>query len=101
MISYRVGLAFRQCAQNAKMKSPPKIREDMDTIGEQKLWSFAPQANKAAATTCVEVRAAAGHKVISFMDLATKIAELQFLNREHVLLFRGQRSDHRNEVNLS
>jgi hypothetical protein len=28
--------------------------------------------------------------------LATKIAELQFLNREHVLMFRGQTADYRN-----
>jgi hypothetical protein len=32
------------------------------------------------------------------MDLARKIAELQFLNRDYVLLFRGQRSDHKNRA---
>jgi hypothetical protein len=31
-----------------------------------------------------------------FLELARKIAELQFLNRDHVLLFRGQGGDHRN-----
>jgi hypothetical protein len=30
------------------------------------------------------------------MDLATKVAELQFKNRDFVLLFRGQAADHKN-----
>jgi hypothetical protein len=34
--------------------------------------------------------------VRSFLELAKKAAELQFLNRDHVLLFRGQGNDHRN-----
>jgi hypothetical protein len=68
----------------------------MDTIGEQKLWSFKPGKNTAAVLRCTEVRESAGFEVQSFLDLATRIAELQFLNREHVLLFRGQQSDFKN-----
>jgi hypothetical protein len=72
----------------------------METIGEQKLWSFAPGTGSAAKVTrCTAVRKSKGHHVLSFMDLATKVAELQFMNREHVLLFRGQNADHRNIQN--
>jgi hypothetical protein len=31
------------------------------------------------------------------MDLATKVSELQFMNRDFVLLFRGQGADHKND----
>src|SRR5258708_8979151 len=69
----------------------------METIGEQKLWSFGPDEEKSAATTtCTEVRKAPGHKVVSYIDLAKKVADLQFMNREHVLLFRGQKTDYKN-----
>jgi hypothetical protein len=70
----------------------------LGTIGEQKLWSFGPGAEKGATiTTCTKVRKASGHEVISYIDLAKKVAELQFMNREHVLLFRGQEADYRNK----
>jgi hypothetical protein len=70
----------------------------METIGEQKLWSFGTGAEEVAAiTTCTKVRKAIGHKVLSYIDLAKKVAELQFMNREHVLLFRGQRTDYKNK----
>lgn len=42
-----------------------------------------------------KIRGGEGHTVHTFFQLAKKVAELQFLNREHVLLFRGQRSDYR------
>lgn len=45
------------------------------------------------------IRQGAGHRVGSFLELATKIAELQFRNRNHVLLFRGQSGDYRNSQN--
>jgi hypothetical protein len=68
----------------------------MDTIGEQKLWSFRPGTSAAVIMRCTEVREGAGLEVESFLDLATRIAELQFQNREHVLLFRGQQFDFKN-----
>src|SRR5262249_43749157 len=40
----------------------------------------------------------AGHVVSSFVELATKVAELQFRNWDHVLMFRGQSGDHRNKA---
>jgi hypothetical protein len=67
----------------------------MDKIGNQKIWSYLdgyadwrPSANQA-------IRKGRGHLVSSYFDLAKKVAALQFLNREHVLLFRGQHADHK------
>jgi hypothetical protein len=71
----------------------------METIGETSLWSFVDGKAKAQQIDNTMVRKGRGHRTRSFLDLATKIAELQFRNRDVVLLFRGQRSDHRNKSN--
>src|SRR5215475_11736330 len=68
----------------------------METIGKQKIWSFLDRSRDCQITTNTKVREGAGHKVNSFLELARKIAELQFLDRDHVLLFRGQGGDHCN-----
>lgn len=68
----------------------------METIGTQKIWSLLDGAEKAETQTCTEVRKGPGHKVDSFLELATKVAELQFMNRDFVLLFRGQAGDYQN-----
>lgn len=67
----------------------------METIGSQKIWSFFDRRLCQVAKNTA-VRQGPGHRVGSYLELATKIAELQFLNRDHVLLFRGQGSDHKN-----
>ncbi|HKH49134.1 MAG TPA: FRG domain-containing protein [Thermoanaerobaculia bacterium] len=70
----------------------------MQTIGEQELWSFyrgdSPEAQRAK--TCSAVRQGPGYRVRTFLELATRVAELQFRNRDYVLLFRGQTGDYRN-----
>src|SRR5690348_5412854 len=68
----------------------------METIGKQKLWSFLARSTECRITTNTKIRTGAGHKVSTYLELAQKIAELQFRNRDHVLLFRGQGGDHRN-----
>src|SRR5436190_17784747 len=69
----------------------------MDTLGQQELWSFFDDRKEAQEVKSVtEIRKAKGHRVKTFLELATKVAELQFRNREHVLMFRGQASDHHN-----
>jgi hypothetical protein len=68
----------------------------METIGRQKIWSFLDRSRDCRITTNTSIREGKGHKVGSYLELARKIAELQFLNRDHVLLFRGQGGDHRN-----
>ena len=72
----------------------------METIGSQKIWSFFDRRGCHVAKSSA-VREGPGHRVGSYIELATKIAELQFLNRDHVLLFRGQGADHRNIKNNS
>ena len=69
----------------------------METIGKQKIWSFFDDQSKSKIVDNTAIRKGRGHRVRSFLELATKVAELQFLNRDHVLLFRGQGSDHRNQ----
>ena len=69
----------------------------METIGESKLWTFFSGGTKSAISNCTKIRKSDAYPVSDYMDLASKIAELQFLNREYVLLFRGQRRDHRND----
>jgi hypothetical protein len=69
----------------------------MDTIGESKLWTFKPGDENPRPADCTSIRKAEGFKVHSYLDLVRRVAELQFLNREHVLLFRGQGSDYKND----
>jgi hypothetical protein len=68
----------------------------METIGRQKIWSFVDDARQIGPMTCTQIRTSRGYKVDSFIDLARKVAELQFMNLGFVLLFRGQDADHRN-----
>jgi hypothetical protein len=70
--------------------------EAVERIGNQKIWSyFDDSPNGARPAGNLAIRAAAGHTVHTYFELAKKVAELQFLNREHVLLFRGQNIDYR------
>jgi len=70
----------------------------VETVGEAKLWTFLPGVLSAARTsTCSEIRHAPGFEIADYMDLARRVAELHFLNREYVLLFRGQSRDHKND----
>jgi hypothetical protein len=68
----------------------------METIGQTELWSFFDAQRESRKAKSAEIRKGNGHEVPSFLDLATRVAELQFRNRDYVLLFRGQRRDHRN-----
>jgi len=69
----------------------------METIGRQLLWSF-NASGKIEDMDSVAVRKGAALHVSSFQALAKKVSELQFRNRDFVLLFRGQRNDYRNKA---
>ena len=69
----------------------------MEIIGQTEMWSFFDEGPECEITKNTTVRSGAGHLVKSFLELATKVAELQFRNREQVLLFRGQNGDHKNQ----
>ena len=73
----------------------------MDTIGKQELWSFVATSPTASRVTSVQIRKGDGHKVASFVELASKVAEIQYRNRDHVLLFRGQTGDYKNRLGHS
>ena len=67
----------------------------MEKVGNTSLHSFFDERPGIVEVKNQSIRRGPGHKVGSFLDLATKVAELQFMNREHVLLFRGQSKDHK------
>jgi hypothetical protein len=69
----------------------------MDTVGQQKLWSFSGKSENAEVMECTAIRKSDGLEVHSFLELARKVAELQFLNRDLVLMFRGQPKDYKNQ----
>jgi len=66
----------------------------MEIIGQSSLWSFDGESQKIRKITNYPMRKTVGHQVASYLDLATKVAELQFMNPDYVLLFRGQRCDY-------
>ena len=70
----------------------------METIGTSKIWTYSATQSEALPGKCSSVRKSQGHRVNNYMELATKVAELQFKNRDFVLLFRGQAQDHKNRA---
>ena len=69
----------------------------METIGNSQLWSLLSGSEKASSRVSNnKIRADEGHRVTSYLELVRKVSDLQFRNREYVLLFRGQGNDYRN-----
>lgn len=66
----------------------------MEKIGSQSIWSFFDANPTSRPASNHAIRGGGGHPVNSYLELARKVAELQFLNRDHVLLFRGQSKDY-------
>lgn len=66
----------------------------MEKIGSQSIWSFFDANPTSRPASNHAIRGGCGHTVNCYLELARKVAELQFLNRDHVLLFRGQSKDH-------
>lgn len=66
----------------------------MEKIGSQLIWSFYDASRTSRPASNHTIRGGPGHLVNSYLELARKVAELQFLNRDHVLLFRGQSKDY-------
>lgn len=69
----------------------------MDTVGHTSLWTFVPGNEFTETATCGQVRKQKPYPVQNYLDLAQRIAELQFRNKDLVLFFRGQTSDHKNK----
>lgn len=66
----------------------------MEPVGRTRLWSFLSTATETLEVTNTKVRADPGYFVDSYPALASKVAELQWRNRAHVMLFRGQAADY-------
>lgn len=69
----------------------------MDILGHQKIYSYDEEKGGVVEKTSGDIRKSPAVRVHNFLDLASKIAELQYKNTESVLLFRGQARDHRNK----
>ena len=70
----------------------------MDVIATQRIWTFSTNSPDVVRSTCTAVRRASATQVRDYMDLATRIAALQFHNRDFVLMFRGQSGDFKNRA---
>lgn len=73
----------------------------METIGKCAIYSFLNGVNSIQSTTNHAIRHDIGCHVNNFLELAKKIAELQFYNPKYVFLFRGQNQDWKNLKNNS
>lgn len=73
----------------------------METIGKRQIRSFLSDCDTPTGVTNNQVRKDAGLHVESFLDLAKKIAALQFNNPQYVFLFRGQSKDYKNQKDNS
>jgi hypothetical protein len=66
----------------------------LDQLGQTKLCSFLNRTAGIQAVSNSRVRQDPGYLVGSYLELAAKVAELHFRNRDFNLLFRGQPIDH-------
>ena len=55
----------------------------MEQIGQQKIWSYFDDSAEASPAANHVIRGGRGHCVRTYVELATKVAKLQFRNREH------------------
>jgi len=69
----------------------------METIGKREIWSYLADGNEPQVATNTQIRKGAGHRVRNYLDLAKKIAALQYKNPQYVFLFRGQGKDYKNQ----
>lgn len=69
----------------------------METLGHNSFWSFDSVLRTVQRSSNDAVRRDSGHTIRSYIELSKKVAELQFRNRDYVLLFRGQGKDYRNK----
>lgn len=66
----------------------------MRDLSQDKVWSFSEKMPEGGWGKC-QVRKYAGTKVTDYIDLVSKVASIQFHNPNFLLLFRGQKADHR------
>ena len=69
----------------------------MEPIGGRRIRSYLRRSDSPERATNTEIRHDPGHRVTTFLDLAKKVAALQFNNPQYVFLFRGQGNDYKNK----
>lgn len=74
----------------------------METIGQRRLKSFLSryddpliEEDEPQKVSCSQVRKDAGVSVSDYLDLAQKIATVQYYNPDYIFLYRGQAVDYR------
>ena len=78
----------------------------METIGQRRLKSFLsryddltlPESDDPQKVSCSQVRKDAGVDVSDYLDLAQKVATVQYYNPDYVFLYRGQAEDYRRKA---
>lgn len=73
----------------------------MKTIGSSELFQIPKDGSVPVSRTCKEIRKSEAVQVKNYLDLADKIAEVQYLNPEYVLVFRGQSKDYKDRYGAS
>jgi hypothetical protein len=73
----------------------------METIGKREILTYLSNSDKPEKATNTQIRQDTGHVVGNYLELARKIAALQFKNPQYVFLFRGQKSDYTNQKKSS
>ncbi|MEP3225650.1 MAG: FRG domain-containing protein [Parasphingorhabdus sp.] len=73
----------------------------MESIGSEQLWSWLSDSEKIEQVSNTRVRKDPGLFVPDYLELAKKVAELQFRNRGYVFLLRGQSGDYKNRAGNS
>jgi len=63
--------------------------------------SYIEGSKRIAKKKTIDIRRGTGFLVQSYQELIERVARLSFHNPEYVLLFRGQRKDHRNSSNAT
>lgn len=69
----------------------------METIGKREIRSYLSTSETPKRTNNTAIRKGEGHQVENYLDLARKVAALQFANPQYVFLFRGQSKDYKNQ----
>ena len=67
----------------------------MEVVGAKAVRAFFDEKSEIRKAKASAVRKGGGHPVKSFFELAKKVAEIQFMNRDLHFLFRGQTEDHK------
>jgi hypothetical protein len=73
----------------------------METVGSQKVFAYDSSKKRIVKTTNGEIRKSKGIAAANFLEIVQIAAQLQFVNRDKSILFRGQSKDILNRTGYS